>query len=186
MMRLFFMLVAIAALIMPTRASAEVISASPSAFLLQAETVTAASPEHAWRALSQIGRWWSPAHTYSGDARRMRLDARAGGCFCETWGQGQSVEHGRVVLVMEHEGARTLRVQGALGPLQEMGVNGVLSFVVAPHEGGVKITMSYRVSGDAGLALLNLAPPVDHVFTEQFTRLIRYVDSGNAEERQDG
>ncbi len=185
-MRVLYVLAAIAALMAPHSASAEVASASPGAFLLRAEAVAATSPEQAWRAIREIPRWWSSAHTYSGDAGRMSLDARAGGCFCERWGRGQSVEHGRVVMVMEHEGVRTLRISGALGPLQDMGVSGVMTFVVAPDSGGAKISMSYRVAGDAGLALHELAPPVDQVLMEQFGRLIRYVGSGNPEARADG
>jgi uncharacterized protein YndB with AHSA1/START domain len=155
-------------------AAAEVVNASASAFILRAEQTTSVSPEQVWRSLGQIGRWWSGAHTYSRDARRLRLDVRAGGCFCEIWGQGQSVEHARVVMVMEREGTRTLRMMGGLGPLQDMGATGVLTFVVAEDAAGAKITMSYRVSGDPGLGLDALAPIVDGVLNEQLERLGRY------------
>lgn len=161
-------------------ARAEVVSASPSAFVVRAEAVAQASPEQAWRALGQIGRWWNSEHTFSGDAGNMRLAMRAGGCFCERWGDGQSVEHGRVVLVVEHEGVRTLRFIGALGPLQETGAIGVMTFAIAPDPGGAKISMSYRAAGDAALGLGAFAPPVDGVLREQFSRLIRYVNTGNA------
>ncbi len=160
-------------------ARAEVVSASAGGFLIQAEADVAADPDDAWRALQRIGRWWSNAHTYSGDARRMQVEMRAGGCWCERWGDGQSVEHGRVVLVMEHEGVRTLRFNAALGPLQGMAVNGVLTFAVAPHANGAKFTMSYRVSGDPALTLDQVAPLVDMVVSEQFGRLSRYSASGS-------
>lgn len=160
-------------------ARAEVASASPSAFLLRAEAETSATPDQAWRALSRLNRWWNSEHTYSGDAGRLSVDMRAGGCWCERW-EGQSVEHGRVVLVMEHEGVRTLRFNTALGPLQELGVSGILTFTVAPHASGAKINMSYRVAGDAGLGLDQMAPLVDMVLMEQFGRLERYSSSGSA------
>jgi hypothetical protein len=64
---------------------------------------------------------------------------------------------------------------GALGPLQEMGPTGVLTFTVAPHASGAKLTMAYRVSGDPGLGLDALAPLVDGVLNEQFSRLTQYV-----------
>jgi hypothetical protein len=83
------------------------------------------------------------------------------------------------VLVMEHEGVRTLRVAGALGPLQALGANGVLTLTVAPLASGAKIEMSYRVSGDTGLDLASLAPIVDGVLMEQFGRLNRYTASGS-------
>ncbi|MGE0740609.1 MAG: SRPBCC domain-containing protein [Hyphomonadaceae bacterium] len=160
-------------------ARAEVRSASASAFVIQAEAEIAAVPEQVWGSLGQISHWWNGAHTYSGDAGRLQLDMQAGGCWCERWGEGQSVEHMRVVLVMEHEGVRTLRLVGGLGPLQEMGVSGVLTFTVAPHASGAKLTMTYRVSGDAGLTLDQLAPLVDMVLLEQFGRLSRFSSSGS-------
>lgn len=159
-------------------ARAEVTAAAPGAFVIQTEAVVAASPEHAWRSLIRIERWWSPAHTFSGDALRLSLDPRAGGCWCERWGRGQSVEHMRVAAVMEAEGVRTLRLLGGLGPLQQMGVNGVLTFTVAPDPAGAKITMNYRVSGDPGLVLDQIAPAVDSVLMEQFTRLGRFAATG--------
>lgn len=160
-------------------ASAEVASAGPSAFLIEAEADVAAPSDRVWRALQRIGQWWGDEHTYSGDASRMSLDVRAGGCWCERWGQGQSVEHARVSLVMEHEGVRTLRVIGGLGPLQELGAVGILTFTVAPNASGAKITMTYRVSGDAGLNLESMAPLVDMVLMEQFGRLSRFSASGS-------
>jgi uncharacterized protein YndB with AHSA1/START domain len=160
-------------------AKAEVASAAPGGFMIQAEAVVAATPDRTWRALVRPGQWWGSEHTYSGDAGRMSLEARAGGCWCERWGAGQSVEHGRVVLVMERQGVRTLRTVGALGPLQEMGVSGVLTFTVAPDPVGAKVTMTYRVAGDAGLGLDQLAPLVDMVLMEQFGRLSRFTASGS-------
>jgi len=161
-------------------AAGEVVSASPGAFLLQAEAEVAATPEATWQALLQLPRWWSSAHTYSGDARRMRLDPRAGGCWCERW-DGHSVEHGRVILAMQHDGVRTLRLNAALGPLQELGVTGILTFTIRPHAAGASIAVTYRVSGEPGLALDGIAPLVDMVIMEQFARLGRYAATGSPE-----
>jgi hypothetical protein len=177
-MRFVFAAAAFATVFVATPARAEVASATPNGFLIQAEAEVATTPERAWRALGQVGRWWNSAHTYSGDAQRLQVEVRAGGCWCERW-DGQSVEHGRVVLVMEHEGVRTLRVNAPLGPLQEMAVNGVMTFTVARHANGAKITMTYRVSGDPALGLDQIAPLVDGVLMEQFGRLSRYSASGS-------
>jgi hypothetical protein len=174
MQRFLFFALAMLGAAFASPASAEVESASPGAFMLRTQAISSASSDQVWRAIGQIGRWWNSSHTYSGDARRLRLDPRAGGCFCETWGQGQSVEHARVVLVMEHEGTRTLRMVGGLGPLQDMGVSAVLTILVAEDPAGAKITMTYRVAGDPGLGLDALAPVVDGVLSEQFDRLVRY------------
>lgn len=174
-----FLLTVFGFLLLATPAQGEVASAGPGSFVIQAEAMATASPAQAWRALTRVERWWSSAHTYSGDARRLSLDPRAGGCWCERWGGGQSVEHMRVVLATERDGVRTLRTVGGLGPLQEMGVSGVLTFSVAPDAGGAKITMTYRVSGDPGLGLDQIAPLVDMVLMEQFGRLSRYIVSGS-------
>lgn len=159
-------------------ARAEVANAAASGFTIQAESVVAAPPEQAWRALLRIQRWWSSEHTYSGDAARLRLEPRAGGCWCERW-DGQSVEHARVVLVMERESVRTLRAIGGLGPLQELGAAGVLTFTVSPDRRGAKLTMTYRVSGDPGADFSQMAAPVDGVLIEQFARLTRYIEAGS-------
>ncbi|MBC7768002.1 MAG: SRPBCC family protein [Phycisphaerales bacterium] len=179
-MRLLIAAAALAALLV-SPARAEVVSASPGAFFIQAETEVPVPPEEAWRALTSLNRWWNSTHTYSGDARRLSLEARAGGCWCERW-DGQSVEHARVVLVMEREGVRTLRAVGGLGPLQDMGAIGVMTFTVAPHASGAKITMTYRVAGEPGLNLEPLAPLVDQVLVEQIGRLSRYTASGSPDE----
>lgn len=178
-MRSILAALAVLAAAIPSAARADLASVSPSAFLVQAETEVAVSEDRAWRALTRIHRWWGGEHTYSGDGGRMSLDLRAGGCWCERWGEGQSVEHGRVLLVMAHEGVRTLRLSGGLGPLQELGASGILTFTVAPHPSGAKITMTYRVAGDPALGLDQMAPLVDMVLMEQFGRLGRYSATGS-------
>lgn len=169
------------ALACAANARADVISARPDGFLIQSETVAAASPEPAWRALLRIGAWWDSAHTYSGDARNMQLEQRAGGCWCERWGRNQSVEHGRVVMLLEQDGARTLRILGGLGPLQESGASAVLTLTVSPHPDGAKIGLTYRVAGDGEFGLDQAAPAVDRVLAEQMARLARYAATGAAE-----
>ncbi len=178
-MRFFLVIAALAfAALGAPPARAEVAAAAPGAFLVQAEAELDASPEQTWRALTRIGRWWSAAHTYSGDAARLSLDARAGGCWCERW-DGGSVEHARVVLVMERDGVRTLRTVGGLGPLQEMGVTAIMTFTITPQASGSKISLTYRVAGDSGLGLDQMAPFVDQVLMEQLARLVRYAGTGS-------
>ena len=166
--------------LMSASARAEVETASPSAFVVRGERVTAASPDQVWRAVGRIGHWWSGAHTYSGDASRLSVAMRAGACFCERW-EGQSVEHARVVMVIEQQGARSVRMVGALGPLQSMSANGVLTITVAPDAAGTKLSMSYRVAGDASLGFDTLAPVVDGVLMTQLDRLARYAATGAAQ-----
>jgi len=136
------------------------------------------TPARAWKALVDVGAWWDPEHTYSGDARNMRIDARAGGCFCERLkGQG-GVEHARVVYVAPRE---ALRLRGALGPLQQYGLAGSLTLVLkALPEGRTRITLEYVVGGFMPGGLEPIAPAVDQVLTSQLERLRSYVDTGRA------
>lgn len=163
---------------LPSPARAEVAAAASGGFLIRAEAIVAADPDRAWRTLTRPQLWWSGAHTYSGDARRLRLEPRAGGCWCERWGRGQSVEHARVVMVTHGERVRTLRLVGALGPLQAMTTTGIMTFRVTPDDQGTKITLEYRVSGDPNLNFDQLVPVVDNVLMEQFGRFGRMLASG--------
>jgi hypothetical protein len=74
-----------------------------------------------------------------------------------------------------------LRIHGGFGPLQEMGASGVLTFTLTPDANGAKISMSYRVAGEPGLGLDQIAPIVDQVLMEQFARLGRYIETGAPE-----
>src|SRR5262245_2984866 len=132
-----FAVAAATAFLCPRAAQAEVAQASPGSVTIHAEASLQRSPGRVWPPLTQIGRGWGDEHTYSGRAAHMRLDARAGGCWCERW-DGQSVEHMRVISVFEREGVRTLRLVGGLGPLQEMPVDGVLTWTISTQEGGAK------------------------------------------------
>src|SRR3546814_9802807 len=48
-----------------------------------------------YRLLSQPGRWWNGAHSYSGSAANLRLEPVAGGCFCEALPGEEGREIGR-------------------------------------------------------------------------------------------
>lgn len=123
----------------------------------------------AWARLLDVASWWNKDHSYSQDAKSLSLDARAGGCWCEIWNGGE-VEHGRVVAVMPRD---LLRVNAALGPLQQMGVSAALTFQLAdgPTAGTTKLTVDYNVSGSSVSGLDQIAAVVDGVLSEQVTRL---------------
>jgi hypothetical protein len=155
---------------------ADVTATAADGFAIKHTVDMAVSPDAAWRELGRIGLWWDREHTYSGDARNMSLDLRAGGCFCERWSGGE-IEHGRVVLVWP--GQRTLRLDSALGPLQELGVSGALTFTIAAAEGGSRLSLSYNVSGSSVSMLEPIAPLVDSVLALQLTRLKRFAETGS-------
>ena len=176
-MRFFFVVLCLALASLAAPARAEVVEATQGSFLVRSEAIVAATPDQAWRTLTRPQLWWNGTHTYSGDARRLRLEPRAGGCWCERWNR-QSVEHARVVMVTQGERVRTLRMVGALGPLQAMTTTGIMTFTVTPDDQGAKITLEYRAAGDPNLNFDQLAPLVDNVLMEQFGRFGRMLASG--------
>lgn len=165
------LVMAAAALASP--AAAEVLSATSSGFALEAKATVPVSPAEAYAALGRIGRWWQSDHTYSGDAANMRLEARLGGCFCESIPEGGGeIEHGRVIYAQP---GRTLRVQGGLGPLQSEGVLGSLTWQLRAVEGGTEITQTYVAGGYMRGGFEAAAPLVDQVMAAQLEGLRRHL-----------
>ena len=145
-------------------------------FMIESVVTTTAAPTAAYAALTRkVSQWWDPAHTWSGSARNLSIDARAGGCFCEKLGQGGSVQHARVIWA---QSGKILRLEGAFGPLQDMAVSGVLTFKLAPEGTGTKLTLTYRVAGAFTMDSAKLAPLVDQVLTLQLKRLGEFADTG--------
>ena len=155
---------------------AEVTASGPSGFSLKTELTLAAKPDDAFTRFLRIGSWWSDAHTYSGKAVNMTLDAKPGGCFCERLPRGGFVKHMDVLFSAPGKG---LRLGGGLGPLQDIGANGVLALTFKPEGEQTHLTMTYSVSGfAAGNRYPELAPLVDQVLTEQMARFKQFVDTG--------
>jgi len=168
------LLAVVLAIVTAGPAGAEATQVSASGFLVTASHELKAPPPRVYAALGEIERWWNPAHSYSGQAANLSLARQPGGCFCERWG-AHGVEHARVVMALED---RMLRLEGALGPLQALAVNGALTFTLAPKDGGPSLVVTYRVAGNEGSGLQQLAGPVDGVITEQVRRLVAYVETG--------
>ena len=80
-------------------AAAGVVDVSTNGFTVQISTHIAAAPAKVYAALIDPARWWSSEHTFSGSAANLHLDAKAGGCWCETLPNGGSVVHLIVVYV---------------------------------------------------------------------------------------
>ena len=80
------------------------------------------------------------------------------------------MEHGRVIYIAP---GGALRLDSAIGPLQEMGVTGVLAITLEPGADSkhAKLRMTYKVSGAAGLQLDKLGSVVDQVLGAQFVTL---------------
>lgn len=145
----------------------EVVSATPSGFEVASEAVVQADAERVWAALAAPATWWNPAHSWSGVAANLSLDLKPGGCFCERWAGG-AAEHMRVTYIQH---AKTLRMAGALGPLQAHGLAGSMTITLEPAGAGTKLTLRYAVGGSFSGGLDRVAPAVDGVLAEQVGRL---------------
>lgn len=156
-------------------ARAEVSEASASGFTINHAMVVDADPQAVYQAFTQLPRWWNSAHTWSGQASNLSLDAQAGGCWCERWGDGASAVHGRVLLALP---GSVLRFQAGLGPLQEIPNAGVLSFGTARRDGATRLRVTYRVAGAPEAGFDKLAPAVDAVIGEQVKRLKAFIETG--------
>ncbi|MEM9334638.1 MAG: ATPase [Pseudomonadota bacterium] len=170
----FFLI--IAALSCIATANAEVTSSSDNGFVTVNEAVIDAAPEAVWLAATiEVGAWWHPSHTISGDAARMSIDARPQGCFCETLGDGEGIVH---LTVTFSKPTGLLRMSGGLGPLGLMGVNGNMLWEFEPQDGATRVRFSYAVGGYAPDGLDKIAPAVDFVIGEALQRLQSYVETG--------
>jgi hypothetical protein len=162
-------------------AAAEVVAAGPGGFTTKYSADIALPPPSVWAALSDVGRWWDAEHTFSGDAHNLELQPVIHGCLCEKLGLYGAVEHMRVVYAQP---PKVLRLVGALGPLQEFGISGSMTWRIEPTPGGSRIAMSYNVGGYTDRPLDQWAPLVDEMLTSQVQRFARFAASGNPEQVQ--
>lgn len=175
-MRSWFVATVLLAL-MPAGGRAEIVSAGSSGFNLRhVAEVPNVTATVVWAALTDVARWWDPEHTYSGDSSNLTLEPFVRGCFCEKLGLYAGIEHARVIYAQP---GKTLRLSGALGPLQEFGVVGSLTWQIEPAGGGSRVTLSYNVGGFADRPLADWAPIVDEVLGAQLARLARFIAQGD-------
>ena len=147
---------------------AEVKAVQDNGFTVQHAVTTPASPEQVYAAMQNIGGWWNPDHSWTGEAANLYLDARPGGCFCERMADGGGVEHLRIIYLSPN---REIRFDGALGPLQGMAAHGRMIWSIVPGDGGTQVTFTYHVTGFMDGGFEGLAPAVDGVIGEQLERL---------------
>ena len=167
------MTAAAAALAFAGAAQAAVTDRSAAGFQVTHTVSVAAAPAKVWDSLMRPARWWSSAHSWSGDAKNLSMDGD--GCFCEKLKRG-AVRHMTITYAEEDT---QLRLFGGLGPLQFTGAAGHLAVVLKPEGQGTQVTLTYNVGGYAkgGLAE-TFAAPVDQVLGEQLARLKKQVETG--------
>jgi uncharacterized protein YndB with AHSA1/START domain len=181
-LRFAVLMVGACALNAPT-AYAAIDNVGAAGFSLAETAHIAATPDQVYAALVVPSRWWSSAHTFSHDAGNLTLDAKAGGCWCETLPGGGSVQH--LVVVYAAPG-HALRLRGALGPFQGMGVDGALTVSLKANAGGTDVTMVYALGGYAKDGFADLAKAGDGVLGEQLERLKRAAETGSPDAAKSG
>jgi uncharacterized protein YndB with AHSA1/START domain len=92
--------------------------------------------------------------------------------MCEALPNDGSVQHGTVVNVVP---GQMVRLSAALGPLQQMGVSGSLTWQFERTAAAeTRVTLTYAVGGYAPGGLDKLADVVDMVITRQLNRLAQH------------
>ena len=159
----------VAAALAASPAQAKVVSSSANGFEISHGFETGMTPNEIYALFGQPSDWWSPDHTYSGDARRLSMTLHPGGCLCETLPGAGGIHHLRVTYV---DPGKRVVLEGALGPLLYEAVAGVMDVQIKPRAaGGSTVTLNYRASGFANGGADRLAPLVDSVLGSQMERL---------------
>lgn len=176
-MRLSVLTILVAGLAAAPTVRADVVTADAAGFQTKNILTINNSPDKVYAALSKIGQWWNPQHTFSGKSANLSLQSRAGGCFCEKLANGGSVQHMVVIYAAPN---RELRLNGALGPLQTEAATGVLTLSLKARGSTTELTEIYTVSGWTKGGWVDWASGVDAVLLEQMTRLKTYVETGKS------
>jgi len=156
-------------------AMAEIPSVGQDGFSVSHAQDVTAPPYLAWKTLiGEVGHWWESAHTWSGDAANLYINAQAGGCFCERLPSGGWVEHLRIVYLQP---GTEIRMRGALGPLMQMGLEGTMIWKVEAIDSGSRITFTYIVHGYSDSGFESLATAVDGVIGSQLAGLVARLES---------
>jgi uncharacterized protein YndB with AHSA1/START domain len=148
-------------------AYAEVADSAANGFSIKTTLTLNAPPAAVYEKFTaHVGEWWDSAHSYSGDAKNLTLDARPQGCFCEKI-PGGGVVHMQVLNAMP---GKLLVMSGAIGPLQSRAAAGTMTLTFTAVEGGTKLDVAYAVTGYYPSGLNTVAPMFDSVLMTQFKR----------------
>lgn len=156
-------------------AEATVTDSSYYGFTVRQDAIIQAFPDSIYKYfVLDIGKWWDSEHTWSGHAENLIIQPKANGCFCEKLDRGGSVKHMTVVFV---EPGKVLRMEGGLGPLQLLAVQGTFTFEIIPTLPTSRVVIIYTVGGYSPTGLGHLAPLVDRMLGDQLRRFKEYADA---------
>lgn len=152
----------------------EVTQSAPDGFQIKISMSTPLDPSRTYRAfVEDFSKWWDASHSYSGKAANLSLDLDRN-CMLETLGDGGFVRHMEISYC---EKDKAVRLLGGMGPLQEMGIHGAMTFSFEQMDEATVISLTYNVTGASFQKLDQVAEPVDGVLTQQMERLKKYCES---------
>jgi len=165
---------AVALLLLPSFALADVADSSTSGFTVKISMTIQAKPADVYRKLvHNVGDWWNSEHTFSGSAKNLSIEEKPMGCFCEAIPGRGGVRH---MEVLRYETGKLLVMSGALGPMQPLAATGTMTIQLAPAENGTKFDLTYTLGGYSAAGLNTWAAPADGMLKEQFGRLKKYAE----------
>ena len=126
--------------------------------------------------VQHVDMWWPKDHTWWKGT--LSIDELAGGCFCETH-DAKSAAHMQIAYI---EPNKKVVMTGGLGPLQEMGIYGALTWLFTETDSGTKVTLTYHASGaiqfngvlSSSEDATNLVKVVDKVQAQQLKGLTAF------------
>ena len=161
-------------LIAPRAASADVLDVATNGFAVRETVHVKAAPDAVYDALLHPAPWWNSQHTFSGNAANLTLDARAGGCLCESLPHGGSALH---LTVVDIEPGSTVRFRGPMGPFQGQGVDSALTFTLTAEPGGTLLTLDNAVGGYMKGGFDKWSAAADHMLGDLASRLAKYSEN---------
>jgi uncharacterized protein YndB with AHSA1/START domain len=159
-------------------AHAAIVDQQPNGFAIEETAHIAATPDAVYAALIHPEKWWNSSHTFSRNAANLSLDAKAGGCLCETLPGGGSVQH--LTVVYADPARTTLRLRGPMGPFQGLGVDGALTFSLKAENGGTALTLDNNYGGYIKGGWGQWPAAADGMLTDLVAHLKTYAETGKA------
>jgi uncharacterized protein YndB with AHSA1/START domain len=142
------------------------------AFQIQQEVVIAAKPEAVYDAATgDISAWWD--HHMSEHPKKLYIEAKPGGCFCEIFDDaGNGAQHAVVIYA---DRGKMLRFTGPLG-FSGMAIDSVTTYEFLPDSAGTKLRVTVNITGQIDEPTAQLVDGVWRHFIAE--RLKPYIESG--------
>lgn len=142
------------------------------AFQVQQEVVLPAKPEAVYDAATgDITGWWD--HHMSEHPKKLYIEAKPGGCFCEIFDDaGNGAQHAVVIYA---DRGKVLRFTGPLG-FSGMAIDAVTTYEFLPDPAGTKLRSTVNIVGQIDEPTAHAVDGVWHHFLVE--RLKPYVESG--------